>query len=120
MLKTVHMAGKQYGGVNTILHTLLQTPTSMLLHRTTKNSHTIVRIIPAQELYLTIPYLCPNIRPYILVTRESNQGKPVKSSKFSSENTDTFHSDKYSQNRVEVVSLANEHEDDGDKSTNAQ
>ena len=36
MLKTVHMAGKQYGGVNTLLHTLLQTPTSMLLHRTTK------------------------------------------------------------------------------------
>ena len=74
MLKTVHMAGKQYGGVNILLHTLLQTPTSMLLHRTTKNSHTIVRIIPAQELYLTIPYLCPNIRPYILVKRESKKG----------------------------------------------
>ena len=50
MLKTVHIAGKQYGGVNTLLHTLLQTPTSMLLHRTTKNSHTIVKIIQAQEL----------------------------------------------------------------------
>ena len=76
MLKTAHMAGKQYGRVNTFLHTLLQTPTSMLLHRTTKNSHTIVRIIPAQELYLTIhtiPYLCPNIRPYILVKRESKK-----------------------------------------------
>ena len=97
MLKNAHMAGKQYGRVNTILHTLLQTPTSMLLHRTTKNSHTIVRIIPAQELYLTIPYLCPNIRPYILVKRESKKGIPVKSSsQFSSENTDTFHSNKYS------------------------
>ena len=117
------MAGKQNGRVNTFLHTLLQTPTSMLLHRTTKNSHTIVRIIPAQELYLTIhtiPYLCPNIRPYILVTRESKQGKPVKSPQFSSENTGTFHSDMYSQNGIKVASLANEHEDDGDKSTNAQ
>ena len=91
MLKTVHMAGKQYGGVNTLLHTLLQTPTSILLHRTTKNSHTIVRIIPAQEL-LTKPYLGPNIRPYILVTRES-KNRPVKSSKFPV--TNTFHSDKW-------------------------
>ena len=96
MLKTAHMAGKQYGRVNTFLHTLLQTPTSILLHRTTKNSHTIVRIIPAQELYLTIPYLGPNIRPYILVTRESNQAGQIvkgKSSKFPV--TDTFHSDKW-------------------------
>ena len=76
-----------------------------------KNSHTIVRIIPAQELYLTIPYLCPNIRPYILVTRESKQtGQIVKVS-----------SDKHlSLRQVEVVSLANEHEDDGDKSNNAK
>ena len=59
MLKTVHMAGKQYGGVNTLLHTLLQTLTSMLLHRTTKNSHTIVRIIPAQELYYKFDQTIP-------------------------------------------------------------
>ena len=69
-----------------------------------------MRIIPAQEI-LTKPYLGPNIRPYILVTRESNQaGQIVKVS-----------SDKHlSLQQVEVVSLANEHEDDGDKSTNAQ
>ena len=104
MLKTVHMAEKQYGGVNTILHTLLQTPTSMLLHRTTKNSHTIVRIIPAQELHRPhIPYhtyVQTSDPTFSLKEKVKKVLKPVKSpSQFSSKNTDTFHSYKYSQNR---------------------